>query len=235
MYILADLLEVQTADRTGWFSHREVATVEEIVEIQSMYSHLQEVEPSSLIPELGHENLYRLLPPSIRGCIRAYTILRKWLILKLIAPRLGVRGRQTRMEFLLQVLEVARLRNMNVNVNMEDPLQMAVQPCVRSSVEAVVSSALISVESRVHQRAWQNVAANRGVSCDSLMALLSRSHRDHWSSNVPPSSSSSDLMVDVGWLIERMLEVIVTPDVIDSSVNDGQPVLVNFDKRRYVV
>jgi len=214
------LLEVQTADKIGWFWHKEVGTVDDVVEIQTMYTHVQDVEPSPLIPELGHESLYRLLPTSVRGCIRAYSLLRKWLISKLVSPRLGVRGRQTRMEFLLQVIEVARLRNME----RVEPGQVAVQPCVRSFVEAVVSSALISVESRIHQRAWQCVAVNRGVTHDSLVSFLSRPFNER-------ATSGHELTVDVGWLIERMLEVIVAPDLVDSTVSEGQT-LVNFDKRR---
>ena len=81
------------------------------MEIQTIYSQIQEVEPSSLIAEMTQEALYRLLPPGIRSCVRAYTIIRKWLIAKLVAPRIGLRARQARMELLIQVIEVARLRN----------------------------------------------------------------------------------------------------------------------------
>jgi hypothetical protein len=217
--LTADLLEVQTADRTGWFSHREISTVEDNVDIQSMYTHLQEVEPSSLIPELGHDTLYRMLPPSVRSCIRAYGIIRKWVISKIIAPRLGARSRQSRIELFLHAIEVARLRNME----RPDPSQLAIQPCVRSFVEAVVSSALISVESRIHHRVWQSIAANRGVTCESLIALLSQPYKDR--------TTGGDLTVDMGWLMERMIEIIVIPDTIESTVNEGQS-LVNFDKRR---
>jgi len=37
----------------------------------------------------------------------------------------------------------------------------------------------------------------------------------------------------MGWLIERMLEVIASPDVLEASTQEGQN-LVNFDKRRSV-
>ncbi|KAG5636991.1 hypothetical protein H0H81_006167 [Sphagnurus paluster] len=222
LYIAADLLEIQSSDRTGWFSPREVPTMEEVVEIQTIYSHIHEVEHSQMISE-GQDSLYRLLPPGIRSCVRAYTIIRKWIVSKIVAPRLGLRQRQARMDLLLRVIEVTRLRNANTR----SPSSLIVeQPCVRSFVEAVTTSAILSVESRMHYRAWQNVAVARGVQCDSLATLLAR-----------PSTKSvsfqDTLTPDMGWLMERMLEVIATPDTVESVAQDNQN-LVNFDKRRHL-
>ena len=76
----------------------------------------------------------------------------------------------------------------------------------------------------MYSRAWQNVANSRRTTADSFSALLD-------SSNVQTSTGDS-LLVDVGWLFERMLEVIVMPNVITQPVEDGQG-LVNFEKRRY--
>jgi hypothetical protein len=80
---MSDLLEAQTTDPIGWFL--PFLPSEETVEIQNMYSYLQEIEPSPLISE-NHDSLYRLLLPSVRSCIRAYAILRKWTISQLVAP-----------------------------------------------------------------------------------------------------------------------------------------------------
>ena len=190
------------------------------MEIQTIYSHIQEIEPSSLISELTQDALYRLLPPGVRSCIRAYSIIRKWLISKLVAPRIGLRSRQARMELLIQAIEVCRLRNTET----PSTSQLIDQPCVRSFVEAVTTSALLSVESRLHHRAWQGVAFGRGSTCDSLSSLLLRPY-------VQSTSSGDSLTVDMGWLLERMLELIATPDVIEASAEEGQN-LVNFDKRR---
>lgn len=187
-----------------------------------MYSHIQEIEPSSLISELSQDSLYRLLPPGIRSCIRAYSILRKWIISKIVAPRLGLSQRQTRIEILLRVIEVARVRNSEVS---SSPRRLVDQPCVRSFVEAVVTSAVMSVESRMHHRAWQNVAMARGCQCDSLASLLSQPF-------IQLSSPREPLTMDMGWVLERLLEVIAAPDVIESTNQEGQS-LVNFDKRRY--
>lgn len=200
-----------------------MGTAEEFMEIQTIYSQIQEVEPSSLISELTHDALYRLLPPSVRSCIRAYGILRKWLISKIVAPKLGLRARHARIELLLQAIEVARMRNSESTSS----TRAVDQPCVRSFVEAVTTSAILSVESRLHHRAWQNVALNRGCQCDSLVSLLLRPY-------VQSVNTRDCLTVDIGWLFERMLEVIATPDVVDSQSMEGIS-LVNFAKRRYVI
>ena len=182
-----------------------------------------------MISELTQDALYRLLPPGVRSCIRAYGIIRKWLISKIVTPRLGLRTRQARMELLVQAIEVSRLRNSGSSSSSSSPLTTAQhleQPCVRSFVEAVTTSALLSVESRMHHRAWQGVAFSRGCPCDSLSSLLLRPY-------IECTSSNESLTVDMGWLLERMLEVIATPDIIEPTFQDleGQT-LVNFDKCR---
>jgi len=126
------------------------------------------------------------------------------------------------MELLVQAIEVCRLRNTET----PSTSQLIEQPCVRSFVEAVTTSALLSVESRLHHRAWQGTALGRSSTCDSLSSLLLRPY-------VQSTSSGDSLTVDMGWLLERMLEIIATPDIIDASSQEGQN-LVNFDKRRLV-
>ncbi|KAH7868030.1 hypothetical protein F5051DRAFT_338977 [Lentinula edodes] len=215
-------LEVQGTDRTGWFPPREASSLDEYIEIQTIHSHIQDVEPSSLISELSPESLYRLLPPGIRSCIRAHSIIRKWLISKIVAPRIGLRARQMRIEFLLQVIEVARLRN----AESSSPNSVYEQPCVRSFVEAAVTSAILSPECRMHHRAWQNVSASQCCNYDTISQLLARPKTQSVASRDP-------LTVDMGWLIERILDVIAMPDLVESHNEEGQN-LVNFDKRRSV-
>jgi hypothetical protein len=211
---------VQSTDRTGWFPQREVIINEDTVEIQTIYSLILEVEPSSLISELSQESLYRLLPPGVRSCIRAYSLIRKWLISKLVASRIGLRARQARIELLIQAVELSRLRNTETPAT----AQLIEQPCVRSFVEAVTTSALLSPEVRLHHRTWQSVALSRNCNCDSLPSLL---HQPF----VQSTSSQESLTADMGWLLERMVEIIATPDVLDTSSGEGQQ-LINFDKRR---
>jgi hypothetical protein len=125
------------------------------------------------------------------------------------------------MDLFIQAIEVARLSSADPGSSFPP----GDRPCIRSFAESVLTSAVVSVESRIHQRAWQAVALNRGVHCDTLVSLLSRRPTQE-------TNSKEVLTVDIGWLLERMLEVITTPDVVESS-SDTAPSLVNFDKRRY--
>lgn len=219
LLVTADLLELQSADRTGWFLSRDSSALPEDLEIQTIHAYLYDagVEPSSLIPILGQDRLYRLLPPGVRTCLRAHDILRKWLITKLAAPRLGVATRQSRIESFLTAVEICRRRSAGVR-----DANIAEQPVVRSFAESVLVSALVSPESRAQWRAWMAVSSARNAYFDWMFTLLSNPSMDEM-------SARSSLTTDIGWLLERLLEVITMPNVLD----EGGRSLVNFEKRRY--
>ena len=188
--------------------------------MQTFHSLVCEVETTPLISGGGQDSLYGLLPASIRSCIKAFAVVRKWFISRITIPKLGVRSRQLRLEKLLQAVQISRIRNSDSTSS----TPISEKPCVRSFVEAVITSALLSPESRMYARAWQNVANTRRTTADSFSALLD-------SSNVQISTGDS-LLVDIGWLFERILEVIVMPNVVAPPAEEAQG-LVNFEKRRY--
>lgn len=212
---------MQSADRIGWFLNRDPTSISDEVEIQSIHAYIQDIEPSPMISELGQESLYRHLPPSVRTCLRAFMILRKWLVSKVAAPRLGLKARQVRMETFLQAVEIARRRNSELGEGNRAAIE---KPVTRSFVEAVIMSAILSVESRMYHRAWQTLAASRGATCDSVVSLLQKPA-------VERPVSRDPLTADMGWLLERTLEVISMPDILEQEGLN----LVNFDKRRYAL
>ena len=190
------------------------------MEIQTIYSHLLEVPQSPLISELSQEQLYRLFPPSLRSCLRAHHVLRKWLVSKIVAPRIGSQVRQARMELFLKAVEVCRNRS---DFGSQSP--SVDRRCIRTFAEFILTSAILSTESRIYSRAWNNVANARRTGLDSMVAMLVRpSHQQ--------SRSSPDLITDMGWTLERMLEIFSLPDALPSPT-DGSS-LVNFNKRRWV-
>jgi len=178
-----------------------------------------EVAQSPLISELSQERLYRLFPAGVRSCLRAYLVLRKWLVSRIVAPRVRSQVRQARMELLLRAVEVCRDRS--DFDHSQHP--SAERRCIRTFVEILLTSAILSPESRIYSRAWNNVANARRTGSDSLVAMLARpSYR--------ASRSIPDLITDIGWTLERMLEILSLPDVL-TSPTDGSG-LVNFQKRR---
>jgi hypothetical protein len=197
---------------------REPPSASDDIEIQTIHTYLYEggVEPASTQPELGSDRLYRLMPPMVRTCLRAHDIVRKWLINSIAGLKLGVSVRQARIEKFLQAVEISRRYQSE-----SDAADAYTRPCVRSFVESVLVGALLSPESRAHSKAWINVATDRGTSFDSLAALLHRPAAE-------TPAKEMHLSVDIGWLFERLLEIISTPNVID----EGGRALVNFQKRR---
>jgi hypothetical protein len=127
------------------------------------------------------------------------------------------------MELILRAIEVTRLRSLP---GYPSPQSIVELPCARSFVEAVLTSAVLSVESRMHSRPWQNIAMSRGAHCDSIASLVSQPATQS-------ISSSRELTLDVGWFLERMLEILAAPDVMESIVQQDGHSLINFDKRRY--
>lgn len=180
-----------------------------------------EVPQSPLISELSQERLYRLFPPGLRSCLRAHHVLRKWLVSRIVAPRIGSQVRQARMELLLRAVEVCR--DQSDYDHLQHP--SAERRCIRTFAEFILTSAILSSESRIYSRAWNNVANARRTGSDSLVTMLiGPSHQS--------SRSPSDLITDMGWTLERMLEILSIPDVLPSPI-DGSG-LVNFHKRRWV-
>lgn len=68
------------------------------------------------------------------------------------------------------------------------------------------------------------MASARKTSSDSLVTMLARP-------SYQPSRNLPDLITDMGWTLERILEILSLPDVL-TSPTDGSG-LVNFNKRRY--
>ncbi|KAG8910322.1 rho GTPase-activating protein, partial [Tulasnella sp. 408] len=222
MFELADILETQTTDRTGWFSFRDVSSQDDGAVIQDLYIHIQNVEPSPLITSGSqHEHLYRLLSPSLRSVIRAHNSLRDWFIFKLANPAIPYSTRLKRMELIIRAVEVCRNRAQDTDQSSEefDPDQ----PLVRSFIEAVLVSAILSPESRAYARAWHDVAGNRNTSVEDLASLVS----------IPtiPTKKGASLTIDPAWIMERMLEIITLPDVIEREESQS---LINLEKRRFL-
>ncbi|KZV85841.1 hypothetical protein EXIGLDRAFT_841188 [Exidia glandulosa HHB12029] len=223
-FSIADNIETQGCDRTGWFrASADQTTASDMIDIEDIYRHIQDLDISPLVSEMNTGRFERLLPPSMRQILHTHVRMVRWCIAQIASPHLGLQKREQRMEYFLRAIEICRVRSNRAdsdsNVN---PIQ---HPCARSFVETVLTSAILSPSSRTFHRAWQNVATVRNVGVDSLLSLTARSNVPHL---LRPHNK---LTTDIGWVIERMIEILSMADTIPSSTVAGSA-LINFDKRR---
>lgn len=218
-----EILEVQSRDKTGWISQADLPTIsqDEMV-IQNIYFHLTLVEPSSLLSDFPPaERLIDLVQPSIRTMLYCFDEARTWATAVLAQPGISVEARARRMEVFLQALELCRILSSKTDG------VPAGSPVIRSFVEVVLSTAVISPESRLFQRGWYHTAIQRRLGVvDTLESFLRLSRTEPL-----PFSPGFKLAVDFGWVVERLLELISMPDAL---VNTGDTLgaVVNFEKRR---
>jgi hypothetical protein len=218
-----EILEVQSRDKTGWILLTDLPTIsQDEVVIQNIYFHLTQVEPSSLLSDFPPaERLIGLAQPSIRTMLYCFDEARAWATAVLAQPGISAEARARRIDIFLQALELCRILSSKTDG------AAAGSPMIRSFVEAVLSTAILSPESRMFQRAWHHAAIQRRVGvADTLESFLRLSRTEPL-----PFSPGFKLAVDFGWMIERLLELISMPDALVNT-GDALGTVVNFEKRR---
>ena len=167
-----EILEVQSRDKTGWILLTDLPTIshDEMI-IQNIYFHLTLVEPSALLADFPFtERLTGLAQPSIRTMLYCFDEARTWATAVLAQPGISLEARSRRMEIFLQALEMCRILSAKT-----DGVPTG-SPVIRSFVETVLTTAILSPESRMFQRAWHHTAIQRRVS--SCLLYTSPSPRD---------------------------------------------------------
>lgn len=220
-----EILEIQSKDKTGWIYLTDLPTLsqDEMI-IQNIYHHLTLVEPSPMLSDFPPaQRLTSLAQPSIRAMLYCFDEARKWATAVLAQPGITVDSRCRRIELFLQALDMSRTLSSKT-----DGVAPG-NPVIRSFVETVLSTAILSPESRMFQRAWYQVAIQRRLnSVDTLEAFLRPLQEDEL-----PFSQGFKLAVDFGWMIERLLEMISMPDVLVNTT-ETLGTVINFEKRRSV-
>lgn len=224
LLVTYDILEVQTADRLGWYPPKDPSMASDEVLISNMYSLIQHVQPSSLSAGLtSQDTLLKAFPPSIRMVLRCHAVIRKWLTSKLMETGISPSVREERMQTVLRAVEYCRLCVKRTEDGCDDLDSFTHMTQQRKFVESALCAAILSPESRLFGRAWQNAASARGRNLDSLHLLLSQGF-------MSAQGHLRRLTLDIGWILERLVELGSLPDIMT-----GEHTLINFDKRRSVL
>jgi GTPase-activating protein BEM2 len=218
-----EILEIQSKDKTGWILLTDLPTLsqDEMI-IQNIYFHLTLIEPSPLLSDFpSTPRLINLAQPSIRAMLHCFDRARKWATAVLAQPGISLDTRHRRMELFLQALDICRHLSSKTDGVPYDA------PVIRSFVETVLTTAILSPESRMFHRAWYQTALHRGVNnVESLESFLHPVINEQLS-----FEPGFKLTVDFGWMIERLLELISMPDTLVTAT-ETLGTVVNFEKRR---
>ncbi|KAG0266631.1 hypothetical protein BGZ95_003020 [Linnemannia exigua] len=243
-FVLFEILESQSADPVGWYLPRSGSTPpEEDIVIMGVHNTLYSIRRNGALgTHWNGERLINSLPMCLQSLCKLHHIIRGWVNAQIAAPGVAFEVRVRRIQKFLDVI----LQSRNLMSRFAQDPKAAVMAGRRSGsdkpafvgipsfVEAAISSALVSPESRAYTRAWLEVASGQRGSVETLEDVLAVRCSGHEKSGSTPLGEldipAEELVPEIGWLIERMQETCCY--VRDMSYES--PLLVNFDKRQYV-
>lgn len=214
-----ELLENQSSDPLGFFVPRlSLLSQAEDEPIQDIFSTL-----GALKSRHSSSTVLLSLPKSVRDACSFHMGLSNWVMCKLIDPKISVEQRANRIAALLKVLAICRkgMSGMDFYENSDG----SVCKHVPSFIGSLVETALLRPECRHYVYAWQlatKMVTGSVGHIETLVQVLP---------NIDEiSTSRAPLTTCVGWMIERLLEIIChVPNMV---VENNR--LINFDKRRYI-
>ncbi|KAG0376505.1 rho GTPase-activating protein [Mortierella sp. AD032] len=243
-FVLFEILESQSADPVGWYLPRSGSTPpEEDIVIMGVHNTLYSIRRNGALgTHWNGERLINSLPMCLQSLCKLHLVIRCWVIAQISTPGIAFERRVGRIQKFLDVIlqsralmsQFAQGPKAAVLAGWRSGSDKPAFVGIPSFVEAAISSALVSPESRAYTRAWLEVASGQRGSVETLEDVLSvRCSGQEKSGSAPLAGldiPAEELVPEIGWLIERMQETCCY--VRDMSYES--PLLVNFDKRQYL-
>ncbi|KAF8248742.1 hypothetical protein K440DRAFT_583210 [Wilcoxina mikolae CBS 423.85] len=214
-----ELLETKSVEPMGFFvpkvSHLSHDDEDALQDIFFFLDKLPGKDPKM--------NLVQALPKCLRDICTLHMELTSWIVSQVAEPKIGAEIRSQRIATLLKSLTIChqRMSGMDLHENTDS----GVSRHVPSFVGNAIATALVRPESRIFSHAWQlgaKLACGSVSSYETLEQVIPHT--------VPGVIPSRPLTTSVGWMIERLLEIVChVPNMV---VENNR--LINFDKRRYV-
>lgn len=226
-------LEVQSADVTGFFHVRyPQSNNEDDVIIQDIFTYFE-----TLYRDSTEERLLFAFPRPIRELFRLHTNLVNYFTVQIGEATIKKDERVGRMTSVLKILGIIKRRMSNLQLfSIDDEKQdekTEISPHIPAFLESAISAAVLRPESRSFANSWLQAAKEIykqfGGSFSGSINTLDGIIPEIPASLLKKTSTAKALTPCIGWLIERMLEIVCY--VPNMSVGDSR--LINFDKRRY--
>lgn len=219
-WILAfEVLETQSAEPLGFFAPKiTLLSSEEELVFQDIFFLLENIRRVN-----SNDTILDSLPIPLQDLCVLYRKISDWVLAQITEGSIKLDTRTKRISALLQCLTICRARMSSMDLY--ESSNSGPRQHIPSFVESAISSALVRPESRMFVAAWAFAVEGNGGSGAQLETLEQAVPK-----TVGSLSNNQPMTPCVGWLTERMLEIVCyVPNML---VENNR--LINFDKRRYV-
>lgn len=183
--------------------------------------------------------LFESLPRSIRHLLRLHISLTTFFTISVCDISKTHKERVETCTLLLQLLNYVRWKNSSLELFQESSSnsRQIISPHIPSFIETSICNAIVSVESRYHERTWIEAYNNLTASDDStelqtiydLLDYYDDTHIRNFVSYDGYSIEKTNLSPCPGWFMSRLLEIsLFVPNMATTNTK-----LINFDKRRF--
>lgn len=217
-----DLFEMQsTRSLVGIFSYKQPspAISEEDLKFFNVFTWLE-----SLFVENLDVKILSKFPSSIRALYGLHGKITSYFLNQIIEPRLQLNKRRNRMTSILQMLAIikCRMKKLSIYTSSATSIPAFLESCIAMAVCAPESRWFVNdwIYSSIKLQTKDNL-----VKWDNLDDLV-----PEFDSKILIKDYSSPLTPCFGWFSERLLEV----GCYIPNLSIENPLLLNFDKRRYV-
>ncbi|CAN6642755.1 hypothetical protein TRVA0_019S01640 [Trichomonascus vanleenenianus] len=249
---LFEVLETQSADMLGFFNYKPPPQTshDDDVIVQDIFTYLgtlyRDGNPEDVV--VNH------MPQAVKELLKFHSNVVNFLTFQISEPTLHKDDRVGRIVTVLKGLGLIRKRMRNIDLassgsddgsnvstpsSLEptDPLSSAGSSptTVPAFLESAFTAAILRPESRYYANAWLQAGREISRHYSSGVFINNMTSIDPFIPEIPSEqlkleASKKALTPCIGWIIERMLEIVCY--VPNMSIEN--PALINFDKRRYV-
>lgn len=231
-------LEVQSSDVTGFFHFRGPhSNNDDEVIVLDIFTYFE-----TLYRETPEERILFGFPRPIRELFRLHSNLVNYFTVQIGEANIKKDERVGRMASVLKILGIIQRRMSYLQLFQPDDDHKSeeeraappgVSPHIPAFLESAISAAILRPESRIFANSWiqasKEIYKQFGGTFTGTVNTLDAIIPEIPESLLKKSNVNKGLTPCIGWLIERMLEIVCY--VPNMSVEN--PRLINFDKRRY--
>lgn len=230
-----EILEAQNTESSGFYNFRfPYTTGDDELVVQDIYNYIE-----ALYREGSEDRILSLLPRPMRELFRLHANLVNFFTVQISDPTIKREVRIGRMATLLKLLGIIRHRmsSLSIACSSNEPPQhedSSAISCIPSFLETSITAAILRPESRAFTYSWNaassDISKQFGGSFSGSVQTLESIIPVIPLSQLKAMTKSFTLTPCVGWIIERLLEIVCyIPNM--AFVNTS---LINFDKRRMI-